>query len=53
MVANKLLELNKNLEFSDLYVSENNDFIELFLLKSKIISERKSLKKLIGDEIEV
>ncbi len=53
MVVEKLLTLNNTLSYSDMYVQENNDFIELFLLKSKIISERKSLKKLNNDEITV
>ena len=47
-----LRNLNRDLAYSDQYIQENNDYIELYGIKSKILKSGRTLKELNPSEIE-
>ena len=47
-----LHNLNQDLAYSDAYIKENEDYIELYGIKSKILKSGRSLRELKPSEIE-
>lgn len=47
-----LRNLNQDLAYSDTYIKENEDYIELYGIKSKILKSGRSLRQLNASEIE-
>jgi hypothetical protein len=48
----QLRALERDLSYSDLYVTENNDYIKLYNLKSKVLKSGRSWKQLTNDELQ-